>query len=90
MLPYCNESYPRPMASICEMIKEGRKSCRKSGERTPPFFMTLLLRMLSAVERLGCLSRNSLRRKHIKLSWPVESHDDRKRSPCLDDQIVIY
>lgn len=42
------------------MINDGRKSFRKSEERKPPFFMTLVFLMLREVERLGCFSRNSL------------------------------
>lgn len=41
------------------MINDGRKSFRKSAERTPPFFMTLVFLMLREVERLGYFSRNS-------------------------------
>lgn len=44
------------------MISDGRKSFRKSAERTPPFFMTLVFLMLREVERFGYLSRNSLQR----------------------------
>lgn len=50
---------PKPTASMWEMINDGRKSFRKSEERKPPFFMTLVFLMLREVERLGCFSRNS-------------------------------
>lgn len=56
-------AHPRPMASMWETIKEGRKSFRKSAERTPPFFITLVFLMLSEVDRLGYFSRNSLQRR---------------------------
>lgn len=58
-------SYPRPIASMWEMIKEGRKSFRKSADRTPPFFMTLVFLMLREVDRLGYFSRNSLQRRAL-------------------------
>lgn len=51
------------MARMWEMIKDGRKSFRKSADRTPPFFITLVFLMLREVDRLGYLSRNSLRRR---------------------------
>lgn len=56
-------AHPRPMASMWEMIKDGRKSFRKSADRTPPFFITLVFLMLSEVDRLGYFSRNSLQRR---------------------------
>lgn len=55
-------AHPRPTAKMWEMIKEGRKSFRKSADSTPPFFITLLFLMLREVERLGYFSRNSLQR----------------------------
>lgn len=55
-------AHPRPTASMWEMIKDGRKSFRKSADRTPPFFITLVFLMLREVERLGYFSRNSLQR----------------------------
>lgn len=55
-------AHPRPTASMWEMIRDGRKSLRKSADRTPPFFITLVFLMLREVERLGYLSRNSLQR----------------------------
>lgn len=57
-----NAAHPRPTASMWEMIKDGRKSFRKSADRTPPFFITLVFLMLREVERLGYFSRNSLQR----------------------------
>lgn len=54
--------YPRPMATMWEMIKEGRKSLRKSADRMPPSFMTLVFLMLREDDRLGRFSSNSLRR----------------------------
>jgi len=48
-----------------EMINEGRKSFRKSAERMPPFFMTLVFLMLREAERFGCFSRNSLQRNTL-------------------------
>lgn len=56
-------AHPRPTASMWETIKDGRKSFRKSAERTPPFFITLVFLMLSEVDRLGYFSRNSLQRR---------------------------
>ena len=53
------------MASMCDTMSEGRKSFRKSGERTPPLFITrvfLMLREEEAERRGGCFSRNSLPR----------------------------
>ncbi len=47
------------------MINEGRKSFRKSAERTPPFFMTLVFLMLREVVRFGYFSRNSLQRSTL-------------------------
>lgn len=55
-------AHPRPTARMWEMIKDGRKSFRKSTDRTPPFFITLVFLMLREVERLGYFSRNSLQR----------------------------
>lgn len=51
---------PSPTASMWEMINDGRNSFRKSAERMPPFFMTLVFLMLREVRRLGRFSRNSL------------------------------
>lgn len=56
-------AHPRPTARMWEMIKDGRKSFRKSADKTPPFFITLVFLMLREVDRLGYLSRNSLRRR---------------------------
>lgn len=58
-------AHPRPTASMWEMIRDGRKSLRKSADRTPPFFITLVFLMLREVERLGYLSRSSLQRTWI-------------------------
>ena len=57
-------AYPRPMASMCETMSEGKKSFRKSGERTPPLFITRVFLMLreEAERRGGRFSRNSLPR----------------------------
>lgn len=55
-------AHPRPMASMWETIRDGRKSFRKSAERRPPFFITLVFLMLSEADRLGFFSRSSLQR----------------------------
>lgn len=54
-------AHPSPMASRCESSSDGRKTLRNSAEKTPPFFMTLVFRMLSVAVRFGCRNRNSLR-----------------------------
>ena len=54
-------THPSPMASRWDSSSDGRKTLRNSAEKMPPFFMTLVLRMLSVGARFGCLkSRNSL------------------------------
>lgn len=55
-------THPSPMASRWDSSSDGRKTLRNSAEKMPPFFMTLVLRMLSVGARFGCLkSRSSLR-----------------------------
>ena len=60
--PRAGGTHPSPMASRWDSSSDGRKTLRNSAEKMPPFFMTLVLRMLSGGVRFGCLkSRNSLR-----------------------------
>ena len=60
--PRAGGTHPSPMASRWDSSSDGRKTLRNSAEKMPPFFMTLVLRMLSVGVRFGCLkSRNSLR-----------------------------
>lgn len=54
-------TYPNPMASRWDSRRDGRKTLRNSAEKMPPFFMTLVFRMLSVGARFGRLKRrNSL------------------------------
>lgn len=62
-------AYPSPTASMWEMINDGRNSFRKSAERMPPFFMTLVFLMLREVRRLGRFSRNSLQSSTFIFQW---------------------
>lgn len=64
-LAWSDGAYPRPTARMWEMINEGRKSFRKSADRMPPFFITLVFLMLRECERLGYFSRNSLQRSTL-------------------------
>ena len=63
-------TYPNPMASRWDSRRDGRKTLRNSAEKMPPFFMTLVFRMLSVGARFGRLKRrNSLGEK----CWSAEA-----------------
>lgn len=75
--------YPRPIARMCEMSKEGMKTLRISAEKMPPFFMTPLFLILRDTERRGCLKWNSLRRRGI--NQPVNAKLSQKTT---EDEIL--